>query len=163
MLTFKEYAIQNNISYESVRKQVNKYKDDLGNNIVKQGRVKYLNETAIKFLDEKRNKQNSDEVVDEKQVDDITAILKKENEFLKEQLREKDNQLKEKDSQLKEKDIQIKKEQDIKLREQELRLISEKKFLMLEERIENQKKEFEPEVANTREVEEIKKWWQIWK
>lgn len=54
MLSFKDYATQHNISYESVRKQADKYKEQLEGHIVFQNKTRYLDEFAISFLDEHR-------------------------------------------------------------------------------------------------------------
>ena len=55
MLSFKEYADQHRISYESVRKQVARYKKELAGHITKQNRKQYLDDYAVEFLNERRN------------------------------------------------------------------------------------------------------------
>lgn len=54
MISLKDYAQKNRISYEAVRKQVNRYRNELGEHLIKKGRAQYLDETAEAFLDERR-------------------------------------------------------------------------------------------------------------
>ena len=56
VMTLRDYAKQNNISYEAVRKQVVRYADELGDHIIKDGRQQFLDEEAVAFLDSKRQK-----------------------------------------------------------------------------------------------------------
>ena len=49
-----QYAENNHITYESVRQSVNRYRDQLGDHIFKQGRTQFLDEEAVKILDERR-------------------------------------------------------------------------------------------------------------
>lgn len=54
MISIKDYAKLKKISYEAVRKQVNRYKNELEGHISKVHRTQYLDDIAVKFLDEKR-------------------------------------------------------------------------------------------------------------
>lgn len=54
MITLKEYAENKKISYEAVRRQVQRYKKELSGHIFKQGRTSYLDEFAQDFLSERR-------------------------------------------------------------------------------------------------------------
>ena len=54
MVSLKEYAKNKGVSYEAVRKQVNRYKDELKGHISKVNRTQYLDEEAVAFLDSKR-------------------------------------------------------------------------------------------------------------
>lgn len=56
IISLKDYAKQNNISYEAVRQQVVRYKDDLGSHIIRDGRQQFLDEEAVEFLDARRQK-----------------------------------------------------------------------------------------------------------
>ena len=56
VISLKDYAKQNNISYEAVRQQVVRYKDDLGSHIIRDGRQQFLDEEAVAFLDARRQK-----------------------------------------------------------------------------------------------------------
>ncbi len=80
MLTIREYAKKNNISYEAVRKQVKRYGAELADSIVKKGRTKYLTDDAILFLDEKRKKNPV--IVVAKDKDEQIEALKQENKNL---------------------------------------------------------------------------------
>lgn len=72
MITLKEYAKLNHITYEAVRSQVNRYREQLGDHIVQDGRQQLLDDYAVAFLDERRQKnpvvvyqQSKDEVIEE--------------------------------------------------------------------------------------------------
>ena len=54
LVTIKQYAKEQNISYEAVRKQVVRYAEELSGHITKQDRTQYLDQWAVKFLTEKR-------------------------------------------------------------------------------------------------------------
>lgn len=56
IISLKDYAKQNNVSYEAVRQQVVRYADELGEHIIKDGRQQFLDEEAVAFLDGKRQK-----------------------------------------------------------------------------------------------------------
>jgi len=56
MISIKEYARINNVSYEAVRQQVARYREDLGEHVVKDGRQQFLDDVAVAFLDERRQK-----------------------------------------------------------------------------------------------------------
>ena len=55
-VSLKDYAEQKRVSYEAVRQQVIRYKKELGNHIIRDGRQQFLDEEAVAFLDEKRQK-----------------------------------------------------------------------------------------------------------
>lgn len=72
LISIKDYAQQNHITYEAVRKQVTRYREELGDHIVKDGRQQFLDEYAVAFLDERRQKnpiiiyqQSKDEQIEE--------------------------------------------------------------------------------------------------
>ena len=56
VISLKEYAQNNRISYEAVRQQVVRYAEELGDHIIKDGRQQFLDEEAVAFLDGKRQK-----------------------------------------------------------------------------------------------------------
>lgn len=56
VISLKEYAKNNNISYEAVRQQVVRYAEELGEHLIKDGRQQFLDEDAVAFLDGKRQK-----------------------------------------------------------------------------------------------------------
>lgn len=54
MISIKDYAKNKSVSYEAVRKQVNRYKTELEGHIHKVNRTQYLDDEAVTFLDSKR-------------------------------------------------------------------------------------------------------------
>lgn len=56
VISLKEYAAQKNISYEAVRQQVVRYKDELAGHVIRDGRQQFLDDEAVAFLDAKRQK-----------------------------------------------------------------------------------------------------------
>ena len=72
MISLKEYAKQNHITYEAVRAQVKRYREQLDDHIIQDGRSQYLDDIAVAFLDERRQKnpvvvyqQSKDEAIEE--------------------------------------------------------------------------------------------------
>ena len=80
VITLRDYAKQNNISYEAVRKQVVRYADELGTHIIKDGRQQFLDEEAVAFLDAKRQK-NPIAIIQQDKDEEIEA-LRREKEGL---------------------------------------------------------------------------------
>lgn len=76
MISIKDYAKSKSISYEAVRKQINRYKDELGAHISKSNRTQYLDDEAVAFLDKKRE---SNPIII-MQTDDKERIERLENE-----------------------------------------------------------------------------------
>ena len=56
IISLKDYAEQKNISYEAVRKQVVRYKNELEGHVIRDGRQQFLDDEAVTFLDSKREK-----------------------------------------------------------------------------------------------------------
>ena len=56
VVSLKDYAAEKGISYEAVRQQVVRYKDELSSHVIKDGRQQFLDEEAVAFLDAKRQK-----------------------------------------------------------------------------------------------------------
>lgn len=80
VITLRDYAKQNNISYEAVRKQVVRYADELGDHIIKDGRQQFLDEEAVAFLDAKR--QKNPVAIIQMDKDDQIESLERENKDL---------------------------------------------------------------------------------
>ena len=80
VITLRDYAKQNNISYEAVRKQVVRYADELGDHIIKDGRQQFLDEEAVAFLDSKR--QKNPVAIIQMDKDDRIESLERENKDL---------------------------------------------------------------------------------
>lgn len=56
VISLKDYAEQKNVSYEAVRQQVVRYKDELAGHVIRDGRQQFLDEDAVVFLDAKRTR-----------------------------------------------------------------------------------------------------------
>lgn len=84
VITLRDYAKQNNISYEAVRKQVVRYQDELAGHLIKDGRQQFLDEEAVTFLDERRQKNPVAIIQIEK--DEKIEQLENENKLLLRQL-----------------------------------------------------------------------------
>lgn len=96
VITLRDYAKQNNISYEAVRKQVVRYQDELAGHLIKDGRQQFLDEEAVAFLDERRQKNPVAVIQIEK--DEKIDQLERENKILLRQIATvQDALLKEKD------------------------------------------------------------------
>lgn len=80
LISLKDYAAMNNVTYEAVRQQVVRYGDELGDHIVKDGRQQFLDDVAVEFLDGKRQK-NPVTIIQVNKDEEIER-LKNENENL---------------------------------------------------------------------------------
>lgn len=54
LVTIREFADLQGITYEAVRKQVVRYSEELSGHVVRKNRTQYLDEVAVKFLQERR-------------------------------------------------------------------------------------------------------------
>ena len=96
LVTLKQYAEDQKISYEAVRKQVVRYAEELSDHVIKKDRTQYLDEVAVKFLTEKR--RESPIVLVNMDQSEENQRLKEQLEMLKAQLMTAQNELlKEKD------------------------------------------------------------------
>lgn len=97
LLTIKEYARKKNVSYEAVRKQIQKYKDgELKDHIIRKNKTQYLDEFAVDFLDNRRRESpimvvqvDKDEEI-QRLRDENKALLLKVAELQDALLKEKD-------------------------------------------------------------------------
>lgn len=80
LISLKDYAAQNNVTYEAVRQQVVRYAEELEGHIVKDGRQQFLDDEAVEFLDGKRQK-NPVTIIQASKDEEIER-LKRENENL---------------------------------------------------------------------------------
>lgn len=83
MITIKDYATAHGISYEAVRKQLSLYKADLEGHIVVQRRQKFLDDEAVRFLDEHRAQSAVSVLIDDrkgqiKELEEENKLLMKE-------------------------------------------------------------------------------------
>lgn len=129
MISMKDYAANKSISYEAVRKQVNRYKDELEGHIFKQGRTQYLDEEAVAFLDDKR--KSNPIVIINSDKDETIERLERENRALLLKIAELQ------DSLLTSKDM-------IATLQSEKILLLEENKKMIEEQQESQKTEEQP-------------------
>ena len=56
-MTIREYARQRSVSYEAIRKQINRCQKDLEGHITTKGQTKYLDEYAVEYLDQRRSER----------------------------------------------------------------------------------------------------------
>ena len=80
MVSIRDYAKMNNVSYEAIRQQVKRYEDELSGHIIKQNRTQYLDDAAVDILDQHR-KENP-VVVMEVGKDEEIKRLQEENKNL---------------------------------------------------------------------------------
>lgn len=80
-VSLKDYAEQKRVSYEAVRQQVIRYKKELGNHIIRDGRRQFLDEEAVAFLDEKRQK-NPVTVIQQDKNEQIEALEEQVKQLL---------------------------------------------------------------------------------
>ena len=80
LMSLKDYAAMNNVTYEAVRQQVIRYAEELGNHIIKDGRQQFLDDEAIVLLNSKRQK-NPVSIIQANKDDEI-ARLEDENRKL---------------------------------------------------------------------------------
>lgn len=80
-VSIKDYAEQNSVSYEAVRRQIKRYSKELKGHIHKVGRSRYLDDHAIDFLNDRR--KSNPVIVQEVEKNETLEILKTENDRLK--------------------------------------------------------------------------------
>lgn len=83
MITIKEYAAAHGISYEAIRKQVAQYEAELAGHIVVQRRTKYLDEEAVRFLDEHRQQNSVSVMLDDRKAK-VTELEEENRRLMKE-------------------------------------------------------------------------------
>lgn len=80
MISFKDFARENSISYEAVRQQCKRYSIELDGHIYKEGRTQFLDDYAVEFLKTKR--QKNPVVVLDLSKDEELEHLRQENKSL---------------------------------------------------------------------------------
>lgn len=84
LITLKQYAEEKQISYEAVRRLVNKYRKQLGVHIVRDNGTQFLDSDAVLFLNDKRrqakmvvvHEDNTSRITDlEREVESLRALL----------------------------------------------------------------------------------------
>lgn len=81
VISLKDYAKKNNVTYEAVRQQVNRYAEELAEHIIRDGRQQFLDEEAVAFLDSKRQKNP------------VTIVQQSKDEAIEQLRQEKENLL----------------------------------------------------------------------
>lgn len=144
MISLKDYAKKKNVSYEAVRKQVNRYRDELGDHLYKKDRTQYLDEDGEAFLDQKR--ASNPVILVEHDKNEQINELKHQNEALKIKVMELQEQL-------------IKSKDQLLERDQQLIELKDQLFLMAA------KPDPDPDQTSdgSEEADTNKKWWQFWK
>lgn len=163
MISLKDYAKKKNVSYEAVRKQVNRYRDELGDHLYKKDRTQYLDEEGEAFLDQKR--ASNPVILVEHDKDEQIEELTHQNEALKIKIMELQDQLIKSKDQLLERDQQLLELKDqIYLLTTKPEAEAEQNEAPEEENGENgADEEKQPEVQPLEEPKTEKKWWQFWK
>ena len=99
VISLKDYAKRHNITYEAVRKQVSRFKSELSEHIIQDGKQQLLDEEAVAFLDARRERNPISIIQQDK--DDTISALEDENKNLLQQIVVLQNEL------LREKDLRI--------------------------------------------------------
>lgn len=129
MLTIKDFAEQQNVSYEAVRKQVKRYSAELDGHILKQGRTQILDDYAVEFLQAKR-KENPVVIINTDK-DETIRQLENENKSLL---------------------IKVAELQELLLQEKDqVKLLQQEKIELLTAKEDN--------TTNTEQPQPKKKWW----
>ena len=89
--SIKQFAEEQNVSYEAIRKQIVRYSDELKDHIIRRNRTQYLDDWAVEFLKEKR-KENPIILMNMDQNEQIEE-LKAQVDLLKVQLMTAQNEL----------------------------------------------------------------------
>ena len=106
LMTIKQFAESQNVTYEAVRKQIVSYGEELKEHIIRNGRTQYLDEWAVEFLT-KRRRENPVILLSQDK-DETIELLKSQIETLRVQLMTAQNEL------LKEKDRIIELQDEVK-------------------------------------------------
>lgn len=125
MISLKDFAEDQNVSYEAIRKQVKRYSEDLKGHISVQGKTQYLDETAQEFLKAKR-RQNP-VVVHEEQKDNDLEALRNDRDNLRLHLLEAQKQII---------DLQVQNMEKLQT-ETVLRMEAESRLAVLSEKLDN--------------------------
>ena len=81
MVSIRDYAKMNNVSYEAIRQQVKRYEDELNGHIIKQNRTQFLDDVAVDILDQHR-KENPVVIIN-KDTDKIRCYIFTKNRVKK--------------------------------------------------------------------------------
>lgn len=96
LITVKQYAQTQRVSYEAVRRQLKRYSNELRDHIIEQNRTRYLDAWAVEFLTKRRRESpiilmNTDQAEENKRLkDEIESLRSKLMTAQNELLQEKD-------------------------------------------------------------------------
>lgn len=160
MISIKDYAKKNNVSYEAVRKQVKTYAIELEPHIHTEGRTRYLDEEGEAFLDEKRSK--SPIIILENDKQHQYEAVKEENEALKIKIMQLQDQIIGRDDKIMEltDKVMLLIEGPEELKEKDKALEKELQELSREKEIQElQFQKEKEELLRQLEDEKAKSWW----
>lgn len=80
MVSIRDYAKINNVSYEAIRQQVKRYENELKGHIVKKNRTQFLDEVAIEILD--KHRKESPVIIINQDINSKVKLLEDENKNL---------------------------------------------------------------------------------
>jgi len=138
MITIREYARKNNVSYEAIRKQIKRYENELKEHIIKQNRTQFLDEVAVEILD--RHRGESPIVIVNQDTSSKLQLLEEENKNLLVKVAAQADKISQLSEELKNK---TEKMTSLLLEDKEKTLLLEQKNQ--EEELERLKKELEAE------------------
>lgn len=139
MITIREYARKNNVSYEAIRKQIKRYENELKEHIIKQNRTQFLDEVAVEILD--RHRVESPIVIVNQDTSSKLQLLEEENKNLLVKVAAQADKISQLSEELKNK---TEKMTSLLLEDKEKTLLLEQKKNQ-EEELERLKKELESE------------------
>lgn len=148
MLSLRQIAERQNVSYEAIRKQVVRYEEDLKGHIAVKNRTQYLDEWAVKFLQDRR--RESPVVIVNQEKEEELKDLKDQVETLRTQLLTAQKEL------LKSQEERLKAQDQIILLQEESRKTLEARIKYTALLEENKAKEAELTVAKSR-IEDLQK------
>ena len=157
MVSLKDYAKSKKVSYEAVRKQVNRYREELGRHLIRDGKTQFLDEEGVAFLDEKR--KSNPVIIMESDKDEQIEELRRVNDNLRVRVTELQDTL---IKSLGEKNDLYKELADMK---QQL-IDSQKEMLLITQKQEDEiakVRQEERERYAEREEYRKKNWWKFWK
>lgn len=146
MITIKDYAKDKGISYEAVRKQVKRYKEELKDHISIQNRTQFLDDYAVDFLNEKRNENPI--IIQEQAKDEELERLREENKNLLMKMVAIQDKMAAIQEELNQARKELSEEKD------QIKQMQAEQIVLLEQKLEPA-----PEV----QMPEKKHWWQMWK
>lgn len=146
MITIKDYAKDKGISYEAVRKQVKRYKEELKDHISIQNRTQFLDDYAVDFLNEKRNENPI--IIQEQAKDEELERLREENKNLLMKMVAIQDKMAAIQEELNQARKELSEEKD------QIKQMQAEQIVLLEQKL---------EPAPAQEQPEQKHWWNFWK